>query len=96
MEWYAGLPVRYKLAHPKGIRGLVPTDFRKIGIWAGPAFSGVDGTWKRHGLKEDFSEEENFGVVGGAEMWIVDSLRLWGRLDWFGDAGFWVGMTYEF
>ncbi len=95
-EWYAGLPVRCRLAHSHGVRALGSGDFKSMAFWAGPAVSKVDGTWKRGGLKEDFEESDLVGAIGGLDIWLVDSVKVGGRVEWFGEVGFSVGLTYEF
>ena len=99
VEWFEGfgaLPVRYRLRLTSGIRSIAPQDFHSLAIWAGPAVSVLDGEWERSGMKESFTEADTFGVAGGADMWLIDSLKISGRIEWFGDAGFWVGCTYAF
>jgi len=95
-EWYVGLPVRYKLSHSHGVRALGTGDFKSMAFWAGPAVSKVDGTWERRAMKEDFEEVDVLGAVGGMDIWLIDSLKVVGRVEWFGEVGFGAGLTYEF
>lgn len=95
-EWEAALPVEYHLSFTRNGRDADIRDFHSLSVWAGPAVGGVDGTWKRRGAKEDFEEADDFGVVGGVELWLLERLRFWGRVDWFGDATWSVGATYGF
>lgn len=96
-EYYAALPVRYRLYRNRGLQGAGTSDFRSLAVWAGPAFSAIDGTWSRqHLLDRDFSETHNFGLAAGADLWLIDSLKVGGRMEWFDEVTFSLGLTYSF
>lgn len=96
LEWEAVVPFEYHVSLTHNGRDADIRDFHSLSVWAGPAFGGVEGTWKRSGAKEDFSATDEAGVAGGVELWLLERLRFWGRVDWFGDATWAVGGTFEF
>lgn len=95
-EWVAALPVEYHLSFTHNGRDADIRDFHSISVWAGPAWGGVDGRWTRRGAREDFEEKDDIGLVGGAELWLMERLRFWARVDWFGDPTWSVGATFGF
>ncbi len=95
-EWEASLPVEYHLSFTHNGRDADIRDFHSLSVWAGPAVGGVDGRWKRQGAREDFGEADSVGVAGGADLWLLERLRFWARVDWFGDATWSVGATFGF
>ncbi len=86
LEWSEALvmlPLDYHLSFARAFRNSYVGEFQSFHLYAGPAFSKLDGTWSRNGLERDFEEQEAFGVVAGGELWLLENLAFGARADWF-------------
>lgn len=90
------LPLDYHLSFARTFRNAYMTEFQSLEVYAGPAFSKVDGTLDRRGADEDFEEADEFGVVGGAELWLLENLAFGARAEWFEDTTLRVLVRYRF
>ena len=77
------LPLNFHLSFARTFRNSYMDEFQSLAVFAGPAFSKVDGTWTRRGVEQDFEEEDSFGVAGGAELWLLENLSFGARAEWF-------------
>ena len=90
------LPLNYHLWFRRNFRSAFMSDVQGIDIYAGPAFSKLDGTWTRRGVEQDFEEAESFGAVAGAELWLLENLAFGARADWFEGTTGQVTVRYRF
>jgi hypothetical protein len=90
------LPLEYHFTFQRTFRHLYLSDFHALALYAGPAFSQVDGTWKRNGIRQDFDESDAVGVLGGADLWLLDNLAFGLRLDWFQETSWQLNVRYRF
>jgi len=90
------LPLRYHLTFARTFRNIFMTEFQGVSCYAGPAFSSLDGTWKRREVETDFEETEAFGIVGGVDLWLLDNLAFGARVDWFESTTFQLNVQYRF
>ncbi len=90
------LPLDYHLFLARRAHSSFTEEFHSISLFAGPAFSKVDGEWEWNNTTVDFEEKESFGAVLGVKMWLIESLMFEGRADWFDDISFQISMTYLF
>ena len=99
LEWGEALvmlPVNYHLTFARSFRNVYAGEFQSFELYAGPAYSKLDGTWTRNGLERDFEESQSFGVVGGANMWLLENLCLGARADWFDGTSLELSILYRF
>ena len=99
LEWgeaLVWLPLNYHLSFARTFRNSYMAEFQSLAVYAGPAFSKVDGTWTRHGVEQDFEEEDNFGVVGGGEFWLLENLSFGARAEWFEQTSLQATVRYRF
>ena len=79
-------PLTYHLSFARTFRNYYMSEFQSLAVYAGPAVSLLDGTWTRNGVERDFEQADEFGLVGGVDFWLLESLGFGLRADWFGDA----------
>jgi len=99
LEWGEALvllPVDYHLSFARTSRNAFMDEFQSLHAYVGPAFSKVDGTWTRNGVERDFEETRSVGVVGGAELWLLENLAFGVRADWFEGTSMQVTVRYRF
>ena len=99
LQWGEALfmmPLDYHLSFARSFRNFYMAEFQSLEIYAGPAFSKLDGTWTRSGTKRDFEESESFGVVGGVELWLLENLSFGARADWFEGTSMQLTVRYRF
>lgn len=90
------LPIDYHLSFARSYRNAYVGEFQSFHLYAGPAYSKLDGTWTRGELEQDFEETEAFGVVGGGELWLLENLAFGARFDWFEDTTGQLTVRYRF
>lgn len=90
------LPLDYHLWFRRNFRNAYMSEVQSVDVYAGPAFSKLDGTWTRRGAEEDFEEVESFGAVVGAELWLLENLAFGARADWFEGTTGQVTVRYRF
>ena len=90
------LPIDYHLSFARSYRNAYVGEFQSFHLYAGPAYSKLDGTWTRGELERDFEETEAFGVVGGGELWLLENLAFGARFDWFEDTTGQLTVRYRF
>ena len=90
------LPLDYHLWFRRNFRNVYMSEVQSVDVYAGPAFSKLDGTWTRRGVEEDFEEVESFGAVVGAELWLLENLAFGARADWFEGTTGQVTVRYRF
>ena len=90
------LPLDYHLSFARTFRNAYMAEFQSFNVYAGPAFSKLDGTWTRRGTERDFEELESFGVVGGVELWLLENLSFGARADWFEGTSMQLMVRYRF
>lgn len=90
------LPLDYHLTFAHTARNLYMAEFHSLHAYAGPAFSSLEGAWKLNGMRRDFEESENFGVVAGAELWLFENLAFGARADWFDSTTLQLMVRYRF
>lgn len=99
VEWTEGLlmlPLQYHLSFARSYRNAYMAEFQSLSAYAGPAWSTLDGTWNRNGTKTDFEEQQDVGVVGGVDLWLLENLSFGARADWFDRTSFEVRVRYCF
>jgi hypothetical protein len=90
------LPLDYHLTFARSFRNFYMAEFHSVRIYAGPAYSKLDGTWERLGETRDFEESEAFGVVAGAELWLLENLSFGVRAEWFDATTAQLSLRYRF
>jgi hypothetical protein len=95
-EAHAALPFVYSLHFSRRAKVGYRDEFHAIEIFAGPAVSKLDGTWKRDSGDTDFDEDKLFGILGGAELRLFPNLGFGGRAEYFGKTGFSAYVRYDF
>ncbi len=90
------LPLRYHLSFARSYRNSFMAEFQGFSVYLGPAYSSMDGTWTRHEVEQDFEESESFGVVGGADLWLLENLSFGARADWFDGTSMQLNVSYRF
>lgn len=95
-EALVALPLDYYLSFSRTYRHLYLSELHGVGIFAGPAFSVVDGTWERRGVRTSFGEAEAAGFVAGADLWLLGNLAFGARVDWFGETSMQLNVRYRF
>lgn len=90
------LPLDYHLSFARSSRNAYSGEFQSFHLFAGPAYSKLDGTWTRNGVKRDFEEQASFGVVGGGELWLLENLAFGVRFDWFEATSGQLTVRYRF
>lgn len=99
LEWGEALvmlPLDYHLTFARTFRNAYARDFQSFHLYAGPAYSKLDGSWTRAGVERDFEEGESFGAVYGAELWLLANLAFGARADWFDGTSWQVTVRYCF
>ncbi|MFH0953494.1 MAG: hypothetical protein V1873_04105 [Verrucomicrobiota bacterium] len=97
VEWdeiSAALPLSYEIyfaTYPEGW-----ADIDTLMIYAGPAFSAIDGTRTMKGAEFDFSESESAGILGGLDLFFTDSLSLRGQVEFFDSVIYSASLRYHF
>ena len=95
LEWGEALvmlPVNYHLTFARSFRNMSASEFQAIEIYAGH----MSEVARRNGLERDFEESQSFGVVGGANMWLLENLCLGARADWFDGTSLELSILYRF
>jgi hypothetical protein len=90
------LPLSYHLTFARSFRNYFMAEYQALNVYAGPAYSKVDGTWTRQNVERDFEEEQEFGVVGGVDLWLLENLAFGVRADWFEETSMQVRVLYRF
>ena len=90
------LPVNYHLTFARVIRNVYIGEFQSLGLYAGPAYSRLDGTWELGDVERDFEETRAVGIVGGADLWLLENLSFGVRADWFDDLSLQLAVRYRF
>ena len=90
------LPLDYHLIFARTFRNFYMGEFHSLRIYAGPAYSRLDGEWERRGVTQDFEGKEEWGVVGGAELWLLEQLAFGARAEWFDSTSAQVTVRYTF
>jgi hypothetical protein len=90
------LPLDYHLTFAHNSRNYYMADFHSLHVWAGPAFSFLDGTWEARDTRRDFEESESLGVAAGAELWLLENLAFGARADWFDSTTVHLTVRYRF
>lgn len=90
------LPLDYHLTFARSFRNFYMAEFHSLAVYAGPAFSKLDGTWTRQAAEQDFEEVQSFGVVGGVELWLLENLAFGARADWFDGTAMQLSLRYRF
>ncbi|MDR0993238.1 MAG: hypothetical protein LBN38_01535 [Verrucomicrobiota bacterium] len=90
------LPLNYHLFFSSPSRNTYSDEFTSLNLYAGPAFSKVDGEWNFGGAHTDFEEDQAFGAVVGVDLWLLNNLSFGARTDWFDEMSFRVSMNYRF
>ena len=99
VEWgeaFMMLPLSYHLTFARSFRNDYMAEFQGVNVYAGPAYSKVDGTWTRQGAEVDFEETDSFGVSGGVDLWLLENLAFGVRVDWFQDTSAQLSVQYRF
>lgn len=90
------LPLDYHLSFARTFRNYYMAEFQGFDLYVGPAYSKVDGTWTRGDTETDFEEIQSLGVVGGAELWLLENLSFGARADWFDGTTLQLTVRYRF
>lgn len=90
------LPLDYHLTFARSFRNIYMVEFHSLRVYAGPAYSKLDGTWTRDDSETDFEQVRDFGVVGGVDLWLLESLSFGARIDWFEDTTLRAYVRYYF
>lgn len=90
------LPLDYHLSFARTFRNTYAGEFQSLHVYVGPAYSKLDGTWSRDGRDRDFAGAEEFGVVGGGELWLLENLAFGARFDWFDGTSGQITVRYRF
>jgi len=90
------LPLNYHLTLARSARNVFAGEFHSLEIFAGPAFSKLDGTWTVGDWQRDFEESQDYGVVGGANLWLLENLCFGASAAWFDGTSFDLSVTYRF
>ncbi len=90
------LPVDYHLTFARTFRNTYMSEFQSLHVYAGPAYSMLDGTWTRGDTEEEFSEADAVGAVLGGEFWLLPNLAFGVRADWFDDVSTQFSVRYRF
>lgn len=67
-----------------------------LALYAGPAVSIIDGKSGSGASKVDFSEDEVFGVVGGADVYFTRHLSIGVSLRYFDELSYGASLRYHF
>ncbi|MCE9612667.1 MAG: hypothetical protein K8T26_00230 [Lentisphaerae bacterium] len=65
-------------------------------LYAGPVFSQLDGNIDRPGRRVDFSESQDVGVLGGADIYMARNLSLGGQIQYFDAMSANISARYHF
>ena len=90
------LPLNYHLSFARTFRNAYMAEFQSVNVYAGPAFSKLDGTWTRRNVETDFEEKEAVGVVAGVDLWLLENLSFGFRADWFDGTSGQLTVLYRF
>lgn len=90
------LPLDYHLTFARTFRNFYMSEFHSLRIYAGPAYSRIDGTWTLGATERDFREVESAGLVGGADLWLLENLSFGARVEWFRDTTLQLNVRYTF
>ncbi len=90
------LPVNYHLTLARSARNVFAGEFHSLEVFAGPALSKLDGTWTLGDAERDFEESQSYGVVGGANLWLLENLRFGASAAWFDGTSFELSVLYRF
>ena len=90
------LPIDYHLTFARRFRNFYMGEFHSLAVYAGPAWSKLDGTWTRGDLQQDFEESQALGIVGGVELWLLENLSFGARADWFDGTSAQLTVRYRF
>lgn len=99
LEWgetLVMLPLDYHLSFARTYRNYYMAEFQGFSLYVGPAYSKVDGTWTQNSLEREFEETQAVGVVGGAELWLLENLAFGARADWFDGTSLQLSVRYRF
>lgn len=99
IEWTEALvmlPVDYHLTFARSFRNFYMGEFHSLAVYAGPAFSRLDGTWTRGDVEREFEESQAVGAVGGVELWLLEYLSFGARADWFDGTTAQLTVRYRF
>ena len=95
-ETLAMLPLNYHLSFARTFRNAYMSEFQSVSAYAGPAYSKLDGTWTRRSVETDFEGKDEFGVVAGVDLWLLENLSFGFRADWFGGTSGQLTVLYRF
>ncbi len=95
-EAFVMVPLNYHLTFARSFRNYYMAEFQGFDVYAGPAYSKLDGTWTRGNSEMDFEETQSVGVVGGAELWLLENLSFGTRADWFDGTTIQLTVRYRF
>lgn len=76
-----------------------PADWTEIAtlmLYAGPAYSSIDGTRTMGGATYDFEQVEDVGLVGGADLFLSDSFSIRGQVQSFDGWIYSLSLRYHF
>lgn len=90
------VPLDYHLTFARSFRNYYMAEFQSFDLYVGPAYSKLDGTWTQHDLEREFEETQSVGVVGGAELWLLENLSFGVRADWFDSTTLQLTVRYRF
>lgn len=93
---YVAIPLKYKLTFAHASRGWSKADFKALSLYAGPAFSFVNGEFNSYGPTVDFTENQTWGVMGGLTIHMLESLSFGAQMDYFDTASVTVSLRYHF
>ena len=99
IEWSEALvmlPLDYHLTFARTFRNFYMAEFHSLHAYAGPAYSRIDGTWTRGASERDFEGSQDVGVVGGADLWLLENLSFGARVEWFDETSMHVSVRYRF
>lgn len=95
-ETLAMLPLDYHLTFARSYRNFYMAEFHSLRVYVGPAYSRLDGEWERRGVTQDFEGTQEWGVVGGADFWLLENLSFGARAEWFDGTSGQVTVRYFF
>ncbi|HOO21069.1 MAG TPA: hypothetical protein PLJ99_06370 [Kiritimatiellia bacterium] len=95
-EILVAMPLDYHLTFAHNSRNFYMSEFHSLRLYAGPAFSDIDGTWEAGGTRRDFEESESLGAVAGAELWLLENVSFGARADWFDSTTLHLTVRYRF
>lgn len=72
------------------------SDIHHLELYLGPAFSSVDGYYERAGQRMDFEATHDFGVTGGAKLFLLQHLSIGGEVQYYDELTVRAGIGYSF